>query len=212
MDPKETQTTNPATEGSLQTPPELRAPLVKANLEGGSAERGLKEAIVLPAPSEGHAKFADAVHQYVREYIRNADQKAAFFFAATTALLAFLHSRNAASRWLRAPGTWNLTDLIAFLAMVGLAGAAGVLLSVVFPRLKGSRRGILFFNAIAEYDSASEYAEDVLRQPAADFARIQLQHAFELSRICRRKYRALTLGLYIGCAGAGATLVYLLLG
>jgi hypothetical protein len=42
--------------------------------------------------SERHAKFSQDTHDYLREYIRNADQKATFFFAALTALLAFLNT------------------------------------------------------------------------------------------------------------------------
>jgi hypothetical protein len=56
-------------------------------------------------------------------------------------------------------------------SMIGLAVGAGILLSVIFPRLKGSRRGILFFNAIAEYDSS------------------KLQHCYDLSKVCSAKYR-----------------------
>ena len=35
-------------------------------------------------------KFSEEVHNYVREYIRNADQKATFFFATLTAIPALI--------------------------------------------------------------------------------------------------------------------------
>ena len=174
-------------------------------------ERDLKQ-VTTSLPTADHAEFAGEVHQYVREYIRNADQKAAFFFASATALLAFLHSRGAATRWLKAPAGWSLSDTLAFIAMVGLALGAVVLLAVVFPRLKGSKRGIIYFSGIAEYETSTEYADDVSRRALPDFVRAKLQHGHELANVCRRKYRTLVVGLWIGSVGAGAALLYLLIG
>lgn len=164
-----------------------------------------------PVMPEGHAKFAEEVHQYVREYIRNADQKAAFFFAASTAVLAFLHSRGTAARWLKSPTGWSFVDTLAFIAMGGLAVAAGVMLSVVMPRLKGSKRGLIYFNAVAEHESSMEYADEVTRRSAAEISRIKLQHTYDLAKICRAKYRVLVTGFWIGGVGAVAALSYLFL-
>jgi hypothetical protein len=129
--------------------------------QAGSSEQAV--------PSEYHAKFSEELHNYLREYIRNADQKATFFFAGATALLAFLHSQKGTSRWLKDVRTWTVVDGLAFLAMISLALSACALLSVVFPRLKGSRRGLIFFSAIAEYESSREYADadEVLRRSMA---------------------------------------------
>jgi hypothetical protein len=165
---------------------------------------------VMPTP-DGHLKLAEEVHQYVREYIRNADQKATFFFAAATAGLAFLNGRGAVSRWFKSPETWTLIDGLAFIAMVGLAAAATVLLAVVFPRLKRSGHGIVFFNAIAEHVTANEYAADVVRHTPADVARIKLHHVYELAKVCRAKYRTLVVGFWLGGVATVAALLYLLL-
>ncbi|MEP6653196.1 MAG: Pycsar system effector family protein [Myxococcales bacterium] len=164
------------------------------------------------APSaDGHLKLAEEIHQYVREYIRNADQKATFAFAAATAGLAFLNGRGGVSRWFKAPDTWTLIDGLAFAAMAGLAVAAAVLLAVVLPRLKRSGPGIVFFNSIAEHKSASEYAAEVVRHTPGDVVDIKLHHAYDLAKVCRAKYRTLVVGFWIGGIGAMATLLYLLL-
>lgn len=184
----------------------------KPSPEPARAEPDLKGTTDFAPPSDSHARFADGVHQYVREYIRYADQKATFYFTTTTALLAFLHSKDTATRWLKPPSTWNPIDALALLAVVSLGAAAVALLSVVFPRLKGSSKGILYFNAIAAYQSPAEYADQVLRRPSTDFARVQLQHAYELSQICHQKYRTLIIALYIGAVGMGATVLYFVLG
>jgi hypothetical protein len=95
--------------------------------------------------------------------------------------------------------------------MSGLAAGAVILLGVVFPRLKGSRRGILFFDAIAECNDPDEYLGDVLSCSDDDLVRTKLQHCYELSKICSTKYRMLRLGFWIGCVGLGSSLLYLLL-
>lgn len=95
--------------------------------------------------------------------------------------------------------------------MGGLAASACVLLTVLFPRLKGSRKGILFFNAIAEYDSAADYANDIIRKPRNEIILAKLLHSYDLAKICTKKYRILRIGLWVGTIGAIATLIFLLL-
>src|SRR5688572_20680649 len=84
---------------------------------------------VLGTP-EKHLKdqldFADDLHRYVQEYIRQADQKAAFFFAGSTALLTYLHSATLIKLWWKAPATWILVDVLSFAATVSLVAAAGL--------------------------------------------------------------------------------------
>ena len=51
------------------------------------------------APSAEHLAFAQQTHDYVREYIRNANQKAAFLFAVSTGGLGYLLARNVSLGW-----------------------------------------------------------------------------------------------------------------
>lgn len=165
---------------------------------------------IVSAPDR-HAGFSEEVHNYIREHIRNADAKATFFFAALTAILAFLNTQNVPARWLKDLRQWSFVDALGFVSMFGIAAGAVVLLGVVFPRLKGSARGILFFKAIAAYDNPSDYAEDVLARSEHDLVRSKLQHCYELSKVCSAKYRLLRIGFWVGSVGVAATILYLLL-
>ena len=157
------------------------------------------------------AGFSEEVHNYIREHIRNADAKATFFFAALTAILAFLNTQNVPARWLKDVRTWSFVDALGFVSMFGIAAGAVILLGVVFPRLKGSARGILFFKAIAAHDNPSDYAEEVLARSEHDLVRSKLQHCYELSKVCSAKYRLLRIGFWVGSVGVAATILYLLL-
>jgi len=204
-----------STESSITTPPGLGRPLVaRAEAESEPSAAGGEDKVPSTAPvatPADHSKFAEEVHNYVREYIRNADQKATSFFAVATAMLAFLNTQNVPSRWLKEVRTWSFIDFLGFLSMSALGIAAGVFLGVVFPRLRGSRRGILFFKAIAEHENSGEYAQEVIKKSGDDLLRAKLYHDFDLSKVCVRKHRTLVVGFWIGSVGIGAALLYLFL-
>jgi hypothetical protein len=202
------------TAASLPSPAEVHTALAPLPKEHHGADVGTADKV--PAASAlsitpAHTKFSDDVHSYVREHIRNADQKATFFFAAFTGILAFLNARNVSLRWLKNVRLWSFVDGLAFLSMLGLSAGAIALIGVVFPRLKGSRRGFLFFNAIAEYDNSADYASDVLASSPDSLTRMKLQHCYDLSLICTVKYRALKLGFWLGFIGAASALLFLFL-
>src|SRR2546425_224384 len=89
MDPSQSE--RGSTRPSITSPPELDRPLVpKREIEPKPGPVGLEDKVPAgpsSAPPADHAKFAEEVHNYIREYIRNADQKATSFFAAATAML-----------------------------------------------------------------------------------------------------------------------------
>lgn len=156
-------------------------------------------------------KFAEETHQYVREYIRLADQKATFFFAGATALLAYLHKLELTNIWISNPKSWGLVEMLALVATLGLIFSTIGCLTTVVPRLKGSRRGLIFFAAISEYDTAAEYAADVMKQGQFTLCEAKLKHAYELSVVCKKKYVVLICGQWAGVAGVIATLMLLVI-
>jgi hypothetical protein len=208
---------------SAQAPADVEA--TELTLKPGTLAALSRSAVVTPPPTpdttqpgatvptsaDWQAKFAEETHQYIREYIRNADQKAGFFFTAAAALLAFLHSKGTSTRWLKPLISWSLIDTLAFLTMAGLATGAVFLMFVVLPRLTGSKRGILFFNAIAEFESSREYGDDIASKTLSEVVRTKLQHIWQLSRICRQKYWCLQWGCWIAGGGAISGLLYFLL-
>lgn len=201
-------------ETPLAAPEGMLQPLLKPS-ESSVVQSSLadKQSAALPVltASDYHPKFSEELHNYLREYIRNADQKAAFFFAGATAMLAFLHSHQGTAHWLKDIRTWSLIDTLSFVALLALALSACALLGVVFPRLKGSKRGLIFFSAIAEHDSAREYTTEVLRRSVDELVTAKLQHAYDLSKVCVAKYQMLHLGFWIGSVGLGSALLFLML-
>jgi hypothetical protein len=159
---------------------------------------------------EAAADHAEHVHRYLSDYIKFADQKATFVFGGAAALLAFLYKAEASRRWLKPVGGWTLGDALAFLAMLALAAAALVAVAVIVPRLGGSRRGLIFWESIAQFESGAEYAAAVTGVGAADLLRAKLQHCWELSGVCRRKYRVLGVAIWLGAVGLYAAVVFLL--
>ncbi|MEQ1885531.1 MAG: Pycsar system effector family protein [Bryobacteraceae bacterium] len=200
----------------LTVPPDLAQPLhlhreTPPMLRGVEGEKQATAGEATLTFTEYHSKFAEEIHNYLREYIRNADQKASFFFAGATAIVAFLNSRGGGpARWIKDPRMWSLSDCLSFIAVMSLILSAGFLLSVVFPRLKGSRRGLIFFSAIAEYESGSDYAAEIARRPQNEIVCAKLQHSYDLSKVCVAKYKALRIGFWIGSIGGATALIYIL--
>ncbi|NTZ08624.1 Pycsar system effector family protein [Burkholderia metallica] len=143
-------------------------------------------------------KFAAESHDYMREYIRNADQKAVFYFTICSALLAFEHTQSWSLRWTKFPTTWGIVDLTTFVSMAGLALSAAAFLLVVLPRLGGSPRGLIFFRSVANYESSNDYISDVVKRSESDLASEKLRHCYELSKIASSKYIWIGYGLRIG--------------
>lgn len=156
-------------------------------------------------------RFAEETHLYVREYIRQADQKAAFFFAGSTALIAFLYKVELIHSWVKLPTQWVFTDMLSFAATIGLAISAFTCLSTVFPRLKGSKRGIVFFGAVAKFESNKDYANEVLQKDLGELIEAKLCHVHDIANVCGRKYRILKIGQWFGAVGVASMVLLLLL-
>ena len=200
-------------EGLPVPPQSVREPLPTPQV---STEPGGKEKENVPATGGEQSDtgsrigFAESVHQYVREYIRLADQKATFFFAGATALLAFMYKNGVSTHWLKSVMSWNIFDMIAFIAMVALAIGAFLCLLVVIPRTRGSKRGFFFWEAIAEYDNGRTYADEVSTLSAATLFQIKAEHCFDLSKVCSTKYRMLRWGLWFCAVGLVASMIVFL--
>lgn len=157
-------------------------------------------------------EFTAFAHKYIRDYINLADQKATFLFTGATALLAFLYNKDVSERWLKPVMQWNILDTIAFVAMAALAVGAFLALLVVIPRTPGSRRGFLFWEAIAEYETGRQYSDDLWLLSGPSLVQVKAEHCYDLAVVCRRKYRMLRCALWTGAVGlAGALFVFLFL-
>lgn len=170
----------------------------------------------LPGPSEGNVKgddesvaaFAAHVHGYVNNYITFADQKAAFVFAAATALLSYLNSQGGTVAWLKPPIAWSLLDTLACISSMGLLTAVICSLATILPRFHATRTGIVYWKSIAALSGPEEYLQRVPRQDRRALDDALLEHIFDLSRICCRKYRPLNVGILAGSVGLAAGVLF----
>ncbi len=185
-------------------------PPVAATERTDQTQPGVNPDLATEREVEAKARFTDLAHQYIREYIAHADRKATFFFTGATALLAFLYNKNLSAKWLKPVMTWNILDVLTFVTMAALAIGSFLALLVVIPRRGGSRRGFLFWEAIAEYDTGRTYSDDLSRLSTATLVQVKAEHCFDLAKICRTKYSLLRWSLWIGAVGLiGALLVFL---
>jgi hypothetical protein len=160
--------------------------------------------------------FPEFIHQYLREYIALADQKAAFAFAAVTATLAYLASQNAFQLIGLGPSApvWSWRAFTGLPAAAALVASACSAIAVVAPRLKRNDRvspGTIFWEDIVSYANSREYSsavESLTKLQAAEQVRL---HCFTLAQICSRKYRILNRSIWIGVGGFGLTLLFAVL-
>ncbi len=155
-------------------------------------------------------KYTKHIHSYIREYISTADKKASFVFTIGAALLVYLYEKGIVVSWLKSPNTWNLGETLVFLAISALSISCLLAISVVFPRLQGSKRGLVFWECIADFESPSRFTETVEKLNTTELTREIILHCHELARICREKYRLLNWSLRIGSFGAISTILYLI--
>lgn len=212
MEPKTDSegTKPPGPASSAEDAADTVSPTERPDVSAGQVGLRPEPAHAVSTTSGGHNKFADDLDVYMREQIRHADQKATFVFAVFTAVLAYLNAQNVPAGWLKSIQQWSLADCLGFISMFGLAIGAGLLLVVVFPRLQGPLKGMVFFNAVAEYRDPLHYADAVLSSTGEELVRSKLYHCHDLARVCRSKYRLLLVGFWIGSTGAGAALIFLL--
>lgn len=202
--------------GALPVPPSAsRAPLVAGVRTGEPSPTSIRppegEVTQRDRLLEFHWKFAEETHEYIRDYIRQADQKAAFFFAGTTALIAFLYKSNLMHRWLKSPLQWLFLDVVSFVATIALAMSALASAYAILPRLRGSKRGIVFFSAISECQSPHEYLSEVLKKSVEELVDEKLSHVHEIARVCHAKFNVLKVGLWSAAVGVASTVLLLIL-
>jgi hypothetical protein len=101
---------------------------------------------------------------------------------------------------------WNGLDVMAFVAMAALAAGAFLSLLVIIPRRPGSRRGFLLWEAIAQYGTGRQYADELWLLSPASLFQVKATHCFDLAKVCRRKYRMLRYALGTGAVGLAAAL------
>lgn len=206
------QTSNDVTK--QQIPPLVNPSPLFSNTSDISSRNGIvdksKDDVDGSKILEIRLKYAEEIHQYIREYIRIADQKASFFFAISISITAYLNQQSYLTIWMYSPKNWTFIETLAFISSASILASIVACLLVVMPRLNGSKRGVIFFNAIVEYQTPQEYLSDVLTITPSKLCEEKLKHAYELAKVCNRKYNTLLWGLWSGALGVCSTALMLL--
>lgn len=167
----------------------------------------IEERTVEPS-NEVHYQFATFTHEYIREYIRLADQKSAFVFGASAAVLAFLYKSSVPQNWIALPESWKSGQILALVTMVLLAVAGVLGISVIKPRRGGPRSGLIFWDAVVDRPSSSDYCEAVLESSPNDLVEEYLKHTYDLAEVCRAKYDVLQRSFWAFLIGLVLATIY----
>ncbi len=159
----------------------------------------------LPIDSRSHAEFAGFHEGYVRHYITLADTKAAVIFGVASSLIAFLLAKKNVQDILATLPCGYKTVNVVIVAVLLTSGAAFAA-SVIAPRLSSSGEGLVYFGDVKKYLDSVSYAEMVERQGQGALARARLQHCYDISRVCWRKYVNLRRAFWLTLAGIVCTL------
>jgi hypothetical protein len=152
--------------------------------------------------------FGRHVHTYMREQISLADQKTAFVLAIDASLMGVLAARGVGAALLPLSES-SLISWVGMLAIACLACSALLAMLIVFPRLKGSKDGIVFWLSVAEFGSGLEYQQRIRSLRNTVLTDELLVHVYELSVVCKRKYRLLSWSMVLGVAGSVLSVWYL---
>lgn len=175
-------------------PPEIeQAPSLSVPAEG------VGEILANQAPQleDAHHKFAEFHQSYVTGYIQLADTKAAWVFAVASGLTAYIFSSSNIQNAIQFQKWDWLTILVcATVALLVLTAVFSFL--VIAPRLSRSRDGVVFFGSIASRASPDEFVREVAGMGEPELIEARLRHGYDISKICARKYRLLTMAFRTG--------------
>jgi hypothetical protein len=173
-----------------------------------------------PSPTSPNASDASAqtsflwhTHDYLGEYARFADTKAAFAATLAGALLGCLYGAGLFAVLIRTPiHAWTGTSWATFLA--GLALCTSIFLAglVVYPRLKSTTKtGFIFWGSIAAFGSVSEFRAAFRASTEKDLGDGLQGQVFDVAKyVLIPKYRGASRclrALVIGAILAGVALI-----
>jgi len=171
-----------------------------AGLEGQANAEVLKE----------QSSFVTHVHDYICDFIKFADQKAAFIFAGASALLTLVYNQGGRTIWHVSVGSWRTHEWLAGVTTVLTVASAVLAILAVAPRLKGARRGLIYWGSISGFSDPQEYRAALARLDSRGATDEISRHCYELSRIAKHKYELIKWAMWLGIAGLVVGGTYLL--
>lgn len=172
---------------------------------GGGAGSPTAGAVGGAVFDEWRMEFAWNTHAYINEYIRFADTKAAAAILFCSGLIAGLYTAGAHHLFSRStPGHWGFLGFVAFLAFAFLAVGVVAAGWATLPRLWSSQpsRGYVFWDRILVHGTPAAFVNDVTSRSGGELLDHVSHHLFDLSAVCRSKYKCVKVSLWT--AGIGA--------
>jgi hypothetical protein len=168
-----------------------------------------------PAMDEAaKGEFLWHAHQYINEYVRFADTKAAFAGAVASALLGTLYTAKAYVPLLSRPWSqWSAGAWLTFAASFFLAGSVALALLTVRPRLRSTQsKGHIFWGSIGAHGSVELFQTCFHSQSPWTLNDHLLHHLYEVaSKVSIPKYRLVSLSITtLGIGGLLASAALLL--
>lgn len=152
-----------------------------------------------------YSSFAELVHGYLQDNITLADQKCTIVFTLVSVALFFLFGELLEelrkNKEIFFPDVWIIAAIVCFVI------AAMFAFCVISPRLRGAADHIIYWKAISEHRNSSTFIEKVTQNSAEALAKQTLEHCYELSVICKKKYLLLTISLCWSGLGLGLFLI-----
>ena len=149
-------------------------------------------------------QFLWHTHQYLGEYARFGDTKAAFAGAAASALLGALYSAKLHVPLIQTPYQhWPFSAWLAAGASVFLFATVALVMWTVRPRLRSTQsKGFIYWGSIAAHGNVDLLQTSFHSQSARTLNDHLLHHCFDISsRVLIPKYRTVSLCLLLLCIG-----------
>lgn len=175
---------------SQNTPPATSSPLVPSPVDSKD-EKSKQE-------------FLWNTHQYINEYMRFGDTKAAFVAAFSTALIGALYTAKFHVAMVQLPlAQWTAPTWLAAFGGGLLALSVLLALHTIRPRLTTTQsKGIIFWQSIRAHGAVEAFQASFHSQSGQSLNDHLLHHNFDLSGHCITKYRAISLSILALALGA----------
>ncbi|CAG2092129.1 hypothetical protein XCY_002615 [Xanthomonas arboricola pv. juglandis] len=166
----------------------------------------------LPSPAEPHQKFVDSQQLYISAYIQLADTKAAWAFAISSALAAFILTNREHSPLLKQPSDLIIASVTLISLALSVASAIFAFIGIA-PKLFSSRStNLFFFGTAANLENARDFYLQISDQDEQSLLETRIYHNFDIAKICAKKYKRVKQAFWLGFMAVGLLGIALAMG
>lgn len=167
-------------------------------------------------------EFSEFAHGYIHDNIGRADQKATILFSFISFTYLFIFTpNNELIKILKI--NFHLGHTLIYFMIISLALSIIFAFLTIFPRLKGGQHyygestflprlqggefsydssNLLYWESIIiRNNNSAEYADKVKQKTSDELIKIKLQHCYEISLICKEKYKSLKFSMIAAISG-----------